>query len=120
MAQSEARVPFQQAGIRVEKLEDFEQLQSAISRVFAPQQVEGFLRLLQRKGAPIRDFDRVMQEKLLENLDRELAKGGKSAKQLYAALSVSDQAQIRELYLTALEEVEQPLREKYNRLYRYY
>jgi len=120
MTQPETRIPFQQAGIRIEKLEDFEQLRSAIVRVFSTRHVGSFLRLLQRKGAPIRDFDRVMREKLLENIDGELAKGGKSAGQLYGALSISDQAQIRELYLTALEDVEQPLRQRYNKLYRYY
>ena len=57
---------------------------------------------------------------LLEAADPALTKGGKGAKQLYEALSVSDQAQIRECYLTALEDIELPLREKYSKLYRYY
>ncbi len=118
--QSESRPAFQQAGLKVEKLEEFEQLQSAFNRVFAPRNVESFLRLLQRKGIPIRDFDRVLRERLLETADATLTKGGRSAKQLYEALSVSDQAQIREHYLTALEEIDLPLREKYSKLYRYY
>src|ERR1039458_4941940 len=59
---------------------------------------EDFLRLLQRKGVPIRDFDRVLREKLLEGTDRQLAQDGKSAQQLYDALPVSDQAQVREFY----------------------
>ncbi len=118
--QSEPRAAFQQAGLKVEKLEEFEQLQSAMKRVFAPQRVESFLRLLQRKGVPIRDFDRVLRERLLEAADPEASKVGKDAKQLYEALSVSDQAQVRELYLTALEEIELSLREKYSKLYRYY
>jgi hypothetical protein len=112
------RPVFQQAGLRVEKLEEFEQLQSALRRVFSLQNVENFLRLLQRKGVPIRDFDRVLRERLMESVDATLAKSG--AKQLYEALSVSDQSQIRELYLTALEDVDLSLREKYNKLYRYY
>jgi hypothetical protein len=33
---------------------------------------------------------------------------------------VGDQAQIREFYLTALEAVDLPLREKFKQLYRYY
>jgi hypothetical protein len=120
MLQSEARVPFQRAGIPVDKLEEFGQLRSALARVFAPGAVEGFLRLLQRKGVPIRDFDRVLREKLLEQADGKLAQSGKTAPQLYDALTVSDQAQIREFYLTALEAVDLPLREKFNKLYRYY
>ena len=82
--------------------------------------VESFLRLLQRKGVPIRDFDRVLREKLLEQADPALGKSGRSARQWYDALSVGDQAQVREFYLTALETVDLPLREKYRKLYRYY
>ena len=120
MEQSDPRIPFQQAALRVEKLDEFEQLRSALARIFAAGAVEEFLRLLQRKGVPIRDFDRVLREKLLEKTDRKLAQAGVSARQLYDALPVSDQAQVREFYLTALEAVDLPLREKFNKLYRYY
>ncbi len=120
MAQPESRIPFQQPVLPVEKLVEFEQLQSAMARVFAAAGVDRFLRLLQRKDVPIRDFDRVLREKLLEQADQGLAKGGKTARQLYDALTVNDQAQIREFYLTALEAVDLPLREKFNKLYRYY
>jgi len=120
MTQTVERTPFQQAGIRIEKLEEFEQLHSALSRVFAPAAVEKFLRLLERKGVPIRDFHRVLREKLLEKSDVALAKSGKTAQQLYDALTTSDQAQMREFYLTALEAVEQPLRMRFKKLYRYY
>src|SRR5271165_2998216 len=120
MLQSEARVPFQRAGIPVDRLEEFEHLRSAFARIFAPGAIEGFLRLLRRKGVPIRDFERVLREKLLERSDRTLAQSGKTAQQLYNALTVSDQAQTREAYLTMLEAVDLSLREKYNKLYRYY
>jgi len=118
--QSDSRPAFQQAGIGVEKLEEFEQLQSAIRRVFAGPNVATFLRLLERKRVPIRDFDRVMQERVLESVDATLKQGGKSAQQVFDALSLSDQGQIRELYLTALEDIDSSLREKYSKLYRYY
>ena len=120
MTQSETRIPFQQPTIGVEKLEEFAQLQSAMERIFAAGTVGRFLRLLQQKGVPIRDFDRVLSAKLLEQADATLAKSGKSARQWYDAVSVSDQAQIREFYLTALEAVDLPLREKFKQLYRYY
>ena len=120
MEEPESRVPFQQAGIGVEKRAEFEQLHSALERVFSAGAFESFLRLLQRKGVPIRDFDRVLREKLLEQTDRELSKSGRSAQQWYDALSVGDQAQVREFYLTALEAVDLPLREKCRKLYRYY
>jgi hypothetical protein len=120
MTQSVERPTFQQAGIRIEKLDEFEQLHSALTRVFAPAAVEAFLRLLQRKGVPIRDFPRVLREKLLEKADATLARSGRSVQQLYDALTISDQAQMREFYLTTLEVVDQPLRERFNKLYRYY
>jgi hypothetical protein len=120
MAEPESRVPFQQAGIGIEKREEFQQLQGALERVFGQRSVEDFLKLLKRKGVPIRDFNRVLREKLLEQSDRELAKSGRSAQQWYEALSVGDQAQVREFYLTALEAVDSPLREKFKQLYRYY
>jgi hypothetical protein len=120
MTQSETRVPFQQPVLGVEKREEFAQLQSAMERIFAAGSVDRFLRLLRSKGVPIRDFDRVLREKLLEQADATLAKSGKSARQWYDAVSVSDQAQIREFYLTALEAVDLPLREKFKQLYRYY
>jgi hypothetical protein len=120
MEQSVPRTPFQQAGLAIEKLEVFEQLHSAMTRIFASTAVERYLRLLQRKGVPIRDFDRVLGEKLLEQADLTLAKSGKTARQLYDALPVNDQSQVREFYLTTLEAVDLPLRERFNKLYRYY
>ncbi len=120
MVQPEARVPFQQAGIQIEKPDEFEQLRSALARIFAAGEVESFLRLLQRKGVAIRDFDRVLSGKLLESADPKLAKSGQGAKQLYESLTVSDQAMMREFYFTTLEEVALPLREKFHKLYRYY
>ena len=113
------RVPFQQADIAIEKQAEFERLQSAFARVFAAPAVERWLRLLKSRNVPVRDFHRVLREKLLEQSDRVLAQGGKTAQQLYDALTVSDQAQMREFYLTLLEAVDLPLREKYKKLYRY-
>ena len=120
MAQSVERPTFQQAGIRIEKLDEFEQLHSALTRIFAPAAVEKFLRLLQRKAVPIRDFQCVLRARLLEQSDTTLAKGGRSAQELYNALTTSDQAQMREFYLTTLEAVNQPLRERFSKIYRYY
>ena len=120
MVDSNSRVPFQQAGIGIEKRAEHAQLQPALERVFSAASVEKYLRLLRRKGVPIRDFDRVLREKLLEQADRTLSQSGRSAQQWYDALSVGDQAQVREYYLTALEAVDLPLREQFKQLYRYY
>ncbi len=120
MAQSEVRVPFQQPNLQVQKPEEFEPLRSALARIFASDGVVTFLRMLQRKGVPIRDFDRILNERLIEAVDTKLAKSGRSAKQWYESITVSDQAQMREFYFTTLEEVALPLREKFSKLYRYY
>jgi hypothetical protein len=43
-----------------------------------------------------------------------------SAWQLYQALPLSDQAQMREFYLSKLETVDIALRHKFKKLYQYY
>jgi hypothetical protein len=42
------------------------------------------------------------------------------ARQLYESLPVSDQAQMREFYLSKLEGVDVALRHKFKKLYQYY
>jgi hypothetical protein len=48
------------------------------------------------------------------------AGSGLSAWQLYQALPLSDQAQMREFYLSKLETVDIALRHKFKKLYQYY
>ena len=48
------------------------------------------------------------------------AKSDLSAWQLYQALPLSDQAQMREFYLSKLETVDTALRHKFKKLYQYY
>jgi len=113
------RVPFQQADIAIENPAEFEKLRSALARAFAPGSITSWLQLLKRKGVPVRDFHRVLREGLLDQSDRVPANSGETSQQLYDSLTVSDQAQMREFYLTMLEAVDLPLREKYKKLYRY-
>ena len=110
---------FEQATIKVERETEFEQLKGAISRVFA-RQVEGFLKQLQRSGKRVRDFEAVVANGLLERVDEALAKSGTTAQRLYQALTVSDHGQMREFYLSKIEEVEPALRARFQKLYRYY
>jgi hypothetical protein len=107
---------FEQAAIKVEKAEEFARLQAAIERAFAAEKVERFLRQAERKGVRIRDLGAVLTEKVLEGV----ADSGLNARQLYEALTTSDQAQTREFYLSKLETVEQRLRHKFKKLYQYY
>ena len=111
---------YQQAGIEIQNKEPYAELQSAMSRAFAPGAVQKLLQKLENTGVPIRNFDAVLERRIIERVDLVLEKSGKTAAALYAALTVSDQAQIREFYLTALEAVDLGLREKFSKVYRYY
>jgi hypothetical protein len=109
---------FQQTVIRVEKEKEFEELKGAINRALDPDRVERFLKRVRRSGARIRDLDVILARGVFEKVDDTLAKLG--AQKLYQALTVSDQAQMREFHLSRVEEVEPGLRTKFQQLYRYY
>ena len=104
---------FEQAAIKVERAQEFARLQAAIEQAFLPEKVEQFLNQLDRRGIRIRDVDAVLAQKVLDN-------PGLNSQQLYQSLVLSDQAQIRELYLSKLEGVESGLRHKFKKLYQYY
>ena len=109
-------VGFEQAAIKVERTQEFARLQAAIEQAFLPDKVEQFLKQLDRKGIRIRNVDAVLAHKVLERFGEP----GLNPQQLYQALPLSDQAQIRELYLSKLEGVESGLRHKFKKLYQYY
>ena len=111
---------FEQAVIKVEKEKEFEELKGAINRVLAPENAGKFLKSVSSAGLRIRHFDLVLAKGVLEQVDGTLAGSGQSAKGLYAALPVSDQAQMKEFYLSKIEEVDSALRTKFHKLYQYY
>jgi hypothetical protein len=113
-------VAFQQAAIEVKKKEEFERLKSVMARAFAPDTVENLLQRVERAGVRIRDLDLVLARGVFERVDPVLADSGESAKSLYDALPVTDQAQLKEFYLFQLEEVSPELRAKFQKLYQYY
>jgi len=110
-------VSFEQAAIKVEKTQEFGKLQAAVDQAFLPKMAEKFLKQLDRKGIRVRDFDAVLAQRILEGVvgEKEL-----DARGLYRSLPVSDQAQMREFYLSKLETVDQALRHKFKKLYQYY
>ena len=112
-------VSFEQATIKVEKEREFAQLRDAIERAFSNEKGK-FLQLLQSKNVRIRNLDAVLEKKLIERADEALAKSGQSAKSLYESLTVADQGQLREFYLSQLEQIELALRTKFQKIYRYY
>jgi hypothetical protein len=110
-------VSFEQAAIKVEKVQEFARLQAAVEQAFPPEKAERFLKKLERKGIRVRDFDAVLRQRILESV---VGEAELNAQQLYQSLPVSDQAQMRELYLSKLEGVAVALRHKFKKLYQYY
>ncbi len=111
---------FEQAVIKVEKEAQFAELKASIERVFAPGSVERYLKRMASEGIRIRNFEGVLEKQALEHVDGELNKAGKSAKGLYQELTVSDQGQMREFYLSKLEQVDVAVRHRFRRIYQYY
>ena len=111
-------VSFQPTAIRVEKEKEFEELRGAIDRALGPERVEKFLKRVRRSGARIRDLEVILARGVFEKVDDTLAKLG--AQKLYQALTVSDQAQMREFYLSQSRRSGSALRTKFQQLYRYY
>src|SRR5271157_3900473 len=107
-------VTFQRAPIKIEKEQEFARLQAAVEQAFLLEKVEPFLKQMSRQGIRVRDFDAVLAQRLLEGAVGETGLG---ARQLYESLPVSDQAQMREFYLSKLEGVDIALRHKFKKLY---
>ena len=111
---------FEQAVIKVEKEAQFGELKAAIERVFAPGTVEKLLKRLDSRGIRIRNFDGVLDQQVIEYVDGSLKKSGKTARDLYQELTLTDQGQMREFYLSKLEQVEEALRHKFRKVFQYY
>jgi len=111
---------YEQAQIRVQKTEEFEQLRSALNRIFASSALEKFYKQLQNRNVSGREFEKIVASGILEEVDSALAASGKTANRIYGSLPVSDQALMREFYLERLEKVDPKLRLKYQKVYRYY
>ena len=110
-------VTFQRAPIKIEKEQEYARLQAAVEQAFLTEKVGQLLKQLDRKGIRVRDFDAVLAQRLLEG---GVGDAGLGAKELYESLPVSDQAQMREFYLSKLEGVDVALRHKFKKLYQYY
>jgi hypothetical protein len=113
-------VSFEQATIKIEKEGTFAELRASIERALSVERSEKFLKRLDSRGIRIRDLGSVLEKQVFESVDAELKKSRKTAKALYQELPVSDQAQMREFYLSKLETVGVALRHKFKKLYQYY
>jgi hypothetical protein len=110
-------VKFEQGTIKVEKEREFGDLKSAIEKAFAADRVTKYLKELDSRNIRVRDLNAIFAA---NTIDR--AAGGKAGtvRSLYESLPVSDQAQVREFYLSKVEEVDPALRAKFHKLYQYY
>ena len=108
---------FEQAAIKVEKEREFSDLKVAIEKAFAADRVAKFLKALAGRRIRVRDLDAVFAA---DAIDRTAGDKVGTARSLYESLPVSDQAQVREFYLSKIEEVDPALRAKFHKLYQYY
>jgi hypothetical protein len=111
---------YEQATIKIEKEAQFAELKAAIERAFSAGAVEKILKRLDSKNTRIRDFDSVLDKQVIEFVDATLRDARKTAKGLYQELTVTDQGQMREFYLSKLEQVEETLRHKFRKIFQYY
>ena len=107
---------FEQCTIKVEKEREFAELKGAIERVFAPDRVTKFFKALDGRGIRARSLDAIFAANVIDRVAE--SKAG-TARSLYEALPVSDQGQVREFYLSKVEEVDPALRAKFHKLYQY-
>jgi len=63
-------VTFQRAPIKIEKEQEYAQLQAAVEQAFLNEKVGQFLKQLDRKGIRVRDFAAVLAERLLEGVNK--------------------------------------------------
>jgi hypothetical protein len=112
-----AAVGFEQGVLKVEKEREFSDLKAAVEKAFAPSRVAKYLKDLESRGIRVRKLDAVFAADLI---DRVAGDKAGTARSLYGSLPVSDQSQIREFYLSKLEEVEPALRARFHKLYEYY
>jgi hypothetical protein len=108
---------FEQGTIKVEKEREFGDLKAAIEKTFAADRVTKYLKLLHSRKIRVRNLDAVFAADVI---DRASGDRTGTARSLHSALPVSDQAQVREFYLSKIEEVDPALRLKFHKLYQYY
>jgi len=83
-------VGFEQATIKIEKEAPFGELRASVERALGPSNVAKFLKRLDSRGIRIRDFDSLLGKQVLEAVDAELKKAGKSAASAGEVLLTAD------------------------------
>jgi hypothetical protein len=110
-------VVFEQAVVKIDKEKEFEELKGRIIGALAPEEMERFLRRAEKNGIRVRQLEAALRHGIF---DHRRGVSVTNSQALYEALTVSDQAQMREFYLSKVEEIEPKLRHKFRKLYQYY
>ena len=108
---------FEQGTLKVEKEREFGDLKAAVEKAFAADRVTKYLKELDSRKIRVRNLDTIFA---VDAIDRAAGGNAGTARSLYSSLPVSDQAQVREFYLSKVEEVDPALRAKFHKLYQYY
>ena len=109
-------VSFEQAQIAVQDAAGYEKAKALIASALSQANVDKFLKSVKSAGFKIREFEKVLNASLLEKATG--TRQGEAAT-VYQKLPVSDQAQVRELYLVGIEQVATDLRRKHQKVYEY-
>jgi len=107
---------FEQATIGVVREREFSELKKTIEDAVSGARIVKYLKSLASHKVRVRDLERVLAANALD--DATASRRG-TAESLYSSLPVSDQAQLREFYLSKIEEVDPVLRTKFHKLYQY-
>ena len=83
---------FEQATIKVDKEREFSDLKAALEQTFSSDRVVKYLKALDGRNIRVRSLDAVLAANVIDAIVG--AKAG-TARSLYEALTVSDQAQMR-------------------------
>ena len=110
MALAGAAPEFEKPPLAVEDEAAFLTVKNAVERAFASEHVAKFLRSVRSSGLRARAFEAVLTRGLF----------GADAAGQYQQLGNSDQGQIREFYLSQVEQVAPDLRAKFLKIYAYY
>jgi hypothetical protein len=108
---------FEQATIKIDNEQAFGELKAALNKVFAADRVTQYLKKLASQSIRIRDWDAILAAGSVDVVaENKLG----AARSLYQSLTVSDQGQMREFYLSKIEETDPALRARFSKLFRYY
>jgi hypothetical protein len=110
-------VIFEPGIIKVEKEREYGDLKAAMNKAFAPERVTTYLQALDGRKIRVRNLNAIFAADVI---DAGAGNPAGTARSLYDLLPISDQAQIREFYLSKIEEVDPAVRAKFHKLYQYY